>query len=93
MEELEYRAKVDTAGLWRQIGSLHAALVNDGYSVGFSVYIKQLAHSLSIGLIKITLEPKVSTDGASDDACIGEFRLSGDLEAFRSAVKASCVDG
>ena len=92
MEELDYRAGVDTSNLWQQIGAIHASIANEGHLVGFAAYIVHLLEHLKVGTIKITLEPKVSASVASDDICLGEFRLSGDLDAFRSAVRASEVN-
>lgn len=92
MEEVEYKPNVDTSNLWKQIGAVHASIANDGHLVGFAAYIVHLLEQLKVGTIKITLEPKVSTLGTGDDVCVGEFRLSGDLDAFRAAVKASEVN-
>jgi hypothetical protein len=82
----------DTTKLWSQIGGIHTSLINSGVSVGFSVYVEQLAHCLKVGLIKISFCPKVPADGTGDDVIVSELRLSGDLDAFRAAVKAAVVD-
>lgn len=89
---MECQMGYDTADLWKQIGSIHTDLVNSGVSVSFPVYLKHLSDALLVRSIEISLCPEVPTLCAGDDVCVGKFRLSGDLDAFRAAFKADKVD-
>lgn len=87
------RMGCDTSRFWQQLGGIHTAMINEGQSVGLAAYIQRLADALNAGTLKVTVEPKVPAVTKGDYVCVSELRLSGDLDALRSAPQTGVVDG
>lgn len=93
MDDEITRIGCNTSNFWKHVGKIHTDMLNEGLSVGLAAYIQRLADALNAGTLKVTVEPKVPAVATGDYVCVSELRLSGDLDALRSAPQTGVVDG